>query len=313
MGLALIDRKGKTSEKGPLCAYALRPPGEPADKEERMTGRLDETVAIVTGGSRGIGRAVARALVNAGAGVSIAARSDHELAETAALLRQVSDRVAAIPADVTDAGAVHRLVEETERQLGPVDVLVNNAGTCYALGPVWEVDADAWWRDIEVSLRGSFLCARAVLPGMLARRRGRIINMGSGIGLRPSAFSSAYSCAKAALLRLTDSIAAATRGHGVSVFAVSPGNVQTAMMDYLTDSEAGRRSAWWAGTGVPAAGARGGPLRPARLGPRRSSLGALHPRDPRSRRHDGALGRDRAGRPVCAPTPHASPALLTSR
>ena len=101
-----------------------------------MTGRLDETVAIVTGGSRGIGRAVARALVNAGAGVSIAARSDHELAETAALLRQVSDRVAAIPADVTDAGAVHRLVEETERQLGPVDVLVNNAGTCYALGPV---------------------------------------------------------------------------------------------------------------------------------------------------------------------------------
>src|SRR5262245_46759765 len=194
-----------------------------------MPGVLSNMVAIVTGGGRGIGRAVARALANAGAGVSIAARSENELTEAAALLREVSDRVAAIQTDVTDTVAVRRLVEETRRQLGPVDVLVNNAGTCHALGPVSEVDPDVWWRDVEVSLRGSFLCARAVLPDMLARKSGRIINMGSGVGLRPVPFVSAYSCGKAALLRLTDSIALETRGHGVSVFAISPGNVQTAM------------------------------------------------------------------------------------
>jgi len=206
-----------------------------------MAGLLDGSTAIVTGGGRGLGRAVARALTDAGAAVAIAARSTADLAQTLGELRAAGGRAIAIDVDVTDRAAVDRLVAETERQLGPVDLLVNNAGTCNAIGPTWEVDPEVWWRDIEVHLRGGFLCARAVLPGMIARRRGRIINMASGIGLVPFPPTSAYSCGKAALIRLTDCLAVPAREHGVSVFAISPGNVRTAMMEHLEDSEAGRR------------------------------------------------------------------------
>jgi len=195
----------------------------------------------VTGGSRGIGLAVARALTQAGAAVAIAAQSADELANALGQLTAEGARAIAVHADVTDRSAVDRMAAETERQLGPVDLLVNNAGTCNAIGPTWEIDPDDWWREVEVHLRGGFLCARAVMPGMIARGRGRIINMASGIGLLPFPATSAYSCAKAALIRLTDCLAIPAREHGVSVFAISPGNVRTAMMHHLENSEAGRK------------------------------------------------------------------------
>jgi NAD(P)-dependent dehydrogenase (short-subunit alcohol dehydrogenase family) len=89
----------------------------------------------------------------------------------------------ALPADVTDAQAVKQVVAQTEREFGPVALLVHNAGSAQAIGPLWDVEPDQWWRDVEVNLRGTFLCARAVLPGMLARHRGRIINMSSLFGV----------------------------------------------------------------------------------------------------------------------------------
>jgi NAD(P)-dependent dehydrogenase (short-subunit alcohol dehydrogenase family) len=186
-------------------------------------------VALVTGGGRGIGREVALGLARAGAAVAVVARSADQIAETASLIAASGGRAIALTADVTDRDAVEQAVAETERKLGPIDLLVNDAGRMRAFGPVVDVDPDEWWREVEVNLRGPFLCARAVLPGMLSRRKGRIVNVASGAGLSTFACLSSYTSSKAALIRLTDALAAETREFGVSVFAIHPGTLRTPM------------------------------------------------------------------------------------
>jgi NAD(P)-dependent dehydrogenase (short-subunit alcohol dehydrogenase family) len=207
-----------------------------ADRES-----LSGTVAVVTGGGRGIGRAIALALARQGAAVAITARSAAELDGTLAELRAIHDHAIAVRADVTDRAAVDAMVAETEARLGPIGFLVNNAGSGSVIGPIWETDPDDWWREVEVNLRGPMLCARAVLPGMIARRRGRIVNMASGVGLTAFPYTSAYACSKVALIRLTDSLQEATAQHGVMVFATSPGRVRTAMVEKMEVSELARR------------------------------------------------------------------------
>src|SRR5262249_54052018 len=137
---------------------------------------LSGTVAVVTGGGRGIGRAIALALARHGAAVTITARSVGELDSTLGELRTIHDRTIAVRSDVTDRASVDDMVSQTEARLGPIDFLVNNAGSAGVIGPIWETDPDDWWREVEVNLRGPLLCARAVLPGMIARRSGRIVN-----------------------------------------------------------------------------------------------------------------------------------------
>jgi NAD(P)-dependent dehydrogenase (short-subunit alcohol dehydrogenase family) len=205
------------------------------------SAHLAGQVAIVTGGGRGIGSVVARALAGAGAAVTVTARSEDQLTETARLIAKTGGRVLPVVADVTDAHAVARMVDMTEQQLGPVDLLVNNAGVTGPIGPLWQVDLGEWWRGVEVHLRGTFLCARAVLAGMIRRRRGRIINMAGGGAGGPHPYLSSYGCAKAAVVRLTDTLAAETRTHNVAVFAIRPGWVRTAMSEELLQSEAGQR------------------------------------------------------------------------
>src|SRR5262249_22100274 len=156
-------------------------------------------------------------------------------------LRAIRERAIAVCADVTDRAAVDDMVAQTEARLGPIDFLVNNAGSAGVIGPIWEIDPDDWWREVEINLRGPMLCARSVLPGMIARWRGRIVNMASGVGLTPLPYNSAYACSKMALVRLTDSLQEATAQHGVMVFATSPGRVRTSMVDMLETSEAARR------------------------------------------------------------------------
>jgi len=126
-----------------------------------------------------------------------------------------------------------------------IDLLVNNAGVLRAIGRVTDIDADDWWREVEINLRGSFLCSQAVLPGMITRKRGRIINVASGGGLSAFDCFSAYSTSKTALIRLSESLAIENKEYGIVVFAIHPGNVRTSMSEYLHDSEVvGQRAPW---------------------------------------------------------------------
>ena len=139
------------------------------------------------------------------------------------------------------------MVQEVERSLGPVDLLVNNAGLVGPIGPTWETDPDDWWRCLEVNLRGPMLCSRAVLPGMIARGGGRIVNVASGAGTFAIPYLGAYVTSKTALIRFTEIIALEAGQHGVKVFAIEPGTVRTAMAEYALESEEGQRWLPWLG------------------------------------------------------------------
>ena len=180
----------------------------------------ERQTALVTGAGRGIGAEIARRLASDGWSVAIAARSEGALAE-------VAEATGALPfvLDVTDAVTVERVVAE----IGRIDLLVNNAGTGGTGGASWTKDAAAWWRVVEVNLLGPFLRSRAVLPGMCGRGEGRIVNVSSNAAFFrlesdwDARIDSAYQTSKAALVRLTEALAAEARGFGVSVFAISPG------------------------------------------------------------------------------------------
>jgi NAD(P)-dependent dehydrogenase (short-subunit alcohol dehydrogenase family) len=193
-------------------------------------GALSGQIAIVTGGGRGIGRAIGEGLAAAGADVAVVARTQAEVEAAAAAIGAVGVRALALAGDVTDEAGVARLVARVDAELGPVTLLVNNAGTWREAGPVETSDPDRWWGDVEVSLRGTYLCTRAVLPGMLARGCGRIVNVSSRAGTVPRPNASGYAAAKAAVLSFTQSVAAETAPHGVSVFAISPGFVRTGLI-----------------------------------------------------------------------------------
>ena len=205
-------------------------------KAEMGTLELAGQVAVVTGGSRGLGPVMAQTLAQAGAAVAVVARSASQLEETAALINQAGGRAIAVAADVTDQQAIQQMAETVEQQLGPIDVLVNNAGVNDVIGPMWEVDADAWWRVIDINLRGSFLCARAVLPGMIARRGGRIINVSSKASIQPRPYISSYGISKTAQTRFAETLAIETKEYGISVFALGPGVVRTEMTKGLRES-----------------------------------------------------------------------------
>ena len=195
----------------------------------------------MTGGGRGIGRAIAEELARSGAAVAIVARSAPELAEVAGAIEADGGKAVALPADVTDERAVDRLVDQVDRLLGPPTLLVNNAGAWRQVGPVADSDPAAWWADVEVSLKGTYLCTRAVLPGMLDRDRGRIVNVASYAAISPSPFLTAYACAKAAVIQFTDSLAAELEETSVRVFCITPGFVRTALVERTASSAEGRQ------------------------------------------------------------------------
>lgn len=207
--------------------------------------RLDADVALITGGGRGLGRAFAVALARNGMRVAVAARSRDQLQETVRCIRVDGHAAIAVPTDITDEAAVAAMVETVETQLGPVDLLLNSAGAGPPFGPTWEQDAAEWWRTLETNLKGPLLCSNAVLRGMIARRRGRIINVASGAGIRSIPYMSAYVTSKAALIRLTEVLADEVRQYGISLFAIQPGTVRTAMAEELLQSEAGKRWLPW--------------------------------------------------------------------
>ena len=204
---------------------------------------LSGQIALITGGGRGLGRAFAQALAEAGMHVVVTARSEEQLQETVQRIQGQGGAATAIPADVTDGVAVQQLVASVEEQLGGIALLVNNAGTFRAFGRIADIDPEEWWREVEINLRGPFLYTRAVLSGMIGRGRGRIVNVASGAGLQPFETISAYNVSKAALIRLTESTALEVQSQGVRVFAMDPGTVRTPMNAYVHDSpEVARRA-----------------------------------------------------------------------
>jgi 3-oxoacyl-[acyl-carrier protein] reductase len=182
-----------------------------------------EGVALVTGGGRGIGAAIARELADAGMRVAVSARSADQVEAVAGEIGGL-----AVAADVSKPEDVERLVADVERELGPIDFLVANAGISQA--SAWDADAEAWWRVFEVNVLGVFLCCQAVIPGMLERGRGRVVITGSGAAYLPGSTSTAYSASKAAVCRLGETLAAQLDGR-VPVFFFSPGLVRTEMTE----------------------------------------------------------------------------------
>jgi 3-oxoacyl-[acyl-carrier protein] reductase len=191
---------------------------------------LKDRVALVTGGSRGMGKAIALALAEAGAAVAVNYRErDQEALSVVEAIRRSGGKAAAFPADVSIAGDIERMVSDIEGRLGPIDVLVNNAGIAPVRGldDITEEDFD---RTLAVNLKSAFLCIQAVSSGMRARHWGRIVNM-SSIGARAGAptVSVAYAAAKAGLEGLTRGYALRLAKEGVTVNAVAPGLVDTEM------------------------------------------------------------------------------------
>jgi NAD(P)-dependent dehydrogenase (short-subunit alcohol dehydrogenase family) len=187
--------------------------------------RLDDRVAIVTGGNRGLGFAFARALGEAGARVAIAARDASKNQEAASSLGAL-----AVDLDVTSPESVEAMTERVTEELGPVDVLVNNAGTCYHR-PALEVPENEWRSVWEVNVDGLWHCSRAVGSRMVSRGRGAIVNIGSISAMivnRPQ-MQPAYNASKAAVHQLTKSLAAEWAPHGVRVNALAPGYTKTEM------------------------------------------------------------------------------------
>lgn len=196
---------------------------------------IEGHTAIVTGASRGIGLAVARVLAAEGANVALWSRDAGE-ARAAAESIGMPDRVEGRAVDVRDEGQVAAAVKALEADAGPVRVLVNNAGTPGPAGREWEADAGSWWECIESSVRGAYLCSKAVLPGMLERGTGRIVHMASVAGGSPFPMTSATSVAKTALIRHAENLALAVAGKGVSAFALHPGLVDTELLSsYRSD------------------------------------------------------------------------------
>ncbi|HEX3514693.1 MAG TPA: SDR family NAD(P)-dependent oxidoreductase [Trebonia sp.] len=192
---------------------------ERAARDHDLTG----TVVLVSGGGRGLGRLLACTLARAGATVALLARSGDELAATVDEIERAGGTAAAATADVTDPAELRAAVAKLRQRLGPVDVLVNNAGIIGPAGPAWEADSGDWWRTLEVNLGGTFALTRAVLPHMISTGHGRILNLTSNAGVYRWPLVSAYATSKAALVKLTENLAAETRSHGVSVLSVDPG------------------------------------------------------------------------------------------
>jgi len=186
---------------------------------------LEGQVALVTGGGRGIGRGIALELATAaGMRVAVAARTAEQVEETAREIDGV-----AIATDVTDPADVARMVETAERELGPIDLLVANAGIALWEEDAWTLEPAEWWRVLEVNVLGVYLCCRAVIPGMIERKRGRIVLTGSGSSYLPGQGSTAYGASKAAVSRFGETLSVQLEPHGIPVFTISPGLVRTQM------------------------------------------------------------------------------------
>jgi len=189
---------------------------------------MSRPVVFVTGGGRGVGRAIVLRFASAGYAVGVAGRNEAAIAEVAALTVAAGSESCAVRCDVTEKASVTEAIAKVERALGPIDVLVNNAGIADSV-PFAAMDDAMWERMLAVNLTGTYYCMRVVLPGMFDRRHGRVINIASVAGRTGFAYTAAYCASKHGVLGLTRSVAIEAAGKGVTVNAICPGWVDTDM------------------------------------------------------------------------------------
>jgi len=193
--------------------------------------KLKDKVAIVTGGGRGIGEAIALAFAREGARLAIASRTKTELDQVASQIENLGGQVQVIPTDVSQRDNVTRLIEATLTAYGQIDVLVNAAGVYGPIGPMWDVDVDKWIQAMKINLFGTFTCCHTVLPHMIERRQGKIVNFSGGGAASPLPRFTAYGVSKTAIVRLTETLAEEVKEFNVQVNAVAPGAVDTSLQD----------------------------------------------------------------------------------
>lgn len=202
-------------------------------------GDLSGKVAIVTGASRGIGRAIAEIFAREGARVVICGRKQEPLDQAA---REIGPSVKPVACHVGRADQIENMVAIAAREFGPVNILVNNAATNISFGPCLEIDEAQFDKMIEINLKSAFRLVKAVAPGMCDRGGGSIINIASIAGLRPQLHSLLYSMTKAALIMMTQSYALELGPKGVRVNAIAPGLIQTTLSEYYWKDEAQRKT-----------------------------------------------------------------------
>ncbi|MBL8698463.1 MAG: SDR family oxidoreductase [Alphaproteobacteria bacterium] len=202
--------------------------------------RFDGRIALVTGGGGGIGRAIAHALAGDGAAVGLVDTRADGAAKVAAELETLGRRAVGVAGDVTDPVSIRAAAAAVEKALGPVDILVNNAGIA-RIGPLLEVPEKDWHDSFAVNVDGVFHASRAVMPGMVARRRGCVVNLASWLGKRGAANYGAYAATKFAVVGFTQSLAFEMAPHGIRVNCVCPGLIVDTEMRRVIDDESGRR------------------------------------------------------------------------
>ncbi len=198
--------------------------------------KLRDQVAVITGAGRGIGKAIALAYAREGACVVAVARTAAEVRETAQEVKRLGRQALAVQADVSVNSQVEAMVQTALDEFGHIDLLVNGAGVYGPIGPLVSIEPEQWLQTVAINLGGMFLCCRAVLPGMMHRRFGKIINISGGGAASPRPNFSAYATSKAAVVRLTETIAAEVQPFNVSANAISPGGVDTRLIDYVLDA-----------------------------------------------------------------------------
>lgn len=187
---------------------------------------LKGKVALVTGAGKGIGRAIALALANEGVHVGITARTESDLQQLATEIKALNVKASIAVADISDIESVNKAVQSIQAELGNIDILINNAGTA-SFGKFLELKPEEWERQVKVNLFGVYYATRAVLPQMIERKTGDIVNVSSTAGLRGSALTSAYSASKFGVLGLTESLMQEVRKHNIRVTALTPSTVVT--------------------------------------------------------------------------------------
>lgn len=197
---------------------------------------LENCISIITGGGRGIGKDISKRLAKEGSTVVLAARSVKEIETTLEEIQREGGKGIYVKTDISNPNDVVKLSEEVLDKFSKVDILVNNAGMVKPIGPFDKIDIKEWIENVSVNLFGTFYCMRKILPTMISKNYGKIINMSGGGAFNPRPNFSAYAVSKAAIVRLTEQVAEETKSYNISVNAIAPGMIKTEMTEEIVRS-----------------------------------------------------------------------------